>query len=102
MKLKRLAALATLSAMVTAGTVFGAVSSASAAPTNCTITYGGNWAQSLCTGGTGEHRIHMVQQHFLPGVGPIACYGNWAPVGSVSSLQCSYHTITSVWISTRG
>ena len=98
---KRLATTITLSALLTAGTLIGTASGASAVPTNCTVTYGSNWAQSLCTGGTGEHRVSMLQQHFMPGAGAIICQGNWAPVGSASYTGCAYHTIVNVWVDTR-
>ncbi|HEX6683374.1 MAG TPA: hypothetical protein VF062_11290 [Candidatus Limnocylindrales bacterium] len=101
MNARRLATLATLSTVITAGTVAGTASSAAATPTNCTITYGSNWAQSLCTAGTGEHQVAMLQQHFMPG-NPILCVGNWAPVGAVSYTGCAHHTIVRVWINTRG
>ncbi len=102
MRASRLATLVPLIIAMTVATVAGTAAVASAAPTNCTVTYGSNWAQSLCTGGTGEHRVHMLQQHFMPGVGPIICVGPWAPVGAVSSTPCGYHTIVNVWYSTRG
>jgi hypothetical protein len=102
MKGRRLATLLSLTAVLTASSVIGTASGAAAVPTNCTVTYGSNWAQSLCTAGTGEHRIHMLQQHFMPGVGPIICVGPWAPVGAVSYTGCGYHTIVNVWYSTRG
>jgi hypothetical protein len=102
MKAKRLATALSLSALMTAASLAGVASSASAAPTGCTLTYGSNWAQSSCTAGTGEHRVHMLQQHFMPGVGPIACAGPWAPVGSPSYTTCAHHTIVNIWISTRG
>lgn len=91
-----------LSALVTAATVAGTASSAMATPTNCTVTYGSNWAQSLCTGGTGQHRVHMLQRHFMPGAGGIICVGPWANVGAVSYTPCANHEIVNVWYSTQG
>jgi hypothetical protein len=102
MRAKRWAAAAAMSMVVTAATLAGTASGAFATPTNCTVTYGSNWAQSLCTGGTGQHRVHMLQQHFMPGVGPILCVGPWAAVGSVSYTPCGYHTIVNVWYTTQG
>jgi hypothetical protein len=102
MKAQKLAAFASLACVLTAATVFGAASAASSVPTGCTLTYGSNWAQSVCTGGTGEHQVAMLQQHFMPGAGPIICIGNWAPVGGVSYTGCAYHTIVNVWINRRG
>ncbi|MEV4134127.1 hypothetical protein AB0J72_18395 [Dactylosporangium sp. NPDC049742] len=97
----RLATAVTLSALLTAGTLAATGAAASAAPTDCTVTYGSNWAQSLCTGGAGEHRVSMLQQHFMPGAGGIICQGNWAPVGAVSYTSCASHTIVRVWVDTR-
>jgi hypothetical protein len=97
----RFTVAATLSALLTAGTLAATTGAASAAPTNCTVTYGSNWAQSLCTGGTGEHRVSMLQQHFMPGAGGIICQGNWAAVGAVSFTNCANHTIVNVWVDTR-
>lgn len=102
MKIRRLVTFASLAVLTSAASVFGVASSASAVPTNCTLTYGSNWAQSICTGGTGQHQANMLQQHFMPGVGMIACPGNWAAVGQVSYAPCAYHTIVNVWINTRG
>src|SRR5215470_2830606 len=102
MKVRRLATFASLATVTIAAGVFGVASSASAVPTNCTLTYGSNWAQSICTGGTGEHQVNMLQRHFLPEVGLIACPGNWAPVGQISFTRCANHTIVNVWINTRG
>lgn len=102
MKLRKAATCASLSLLMTVGTVAATASAASAAPTDCTVTYGANWAQSICTGGTGEHQVNMLQRHFMPGVGYIACPGNWAAVGQVSYASCANHTIVNVWVDTRG
>ncbi|MBB5868224.1 hypothetical protein F4553_001603 [Allocatelliglobosispora scoriae] len=102
MKATRFATLLSLCAVVTAGTIAGTATGAAAAPTGCTITYGSNWAQSICTGGTGQHRINMLQQHFMPGAGGIICNGNWAEVGQISYTPCANHTIVNVWITTQG
>jgi hypothetical protein len=97
----RLAGTVALSALVAAGALLGTASAATAAPTGCSVSFGSNFAQSQCTGGTGEHRVVMQQQHFLPGVGPILCVGPWVPVGSVSFTNCANHTIVSVRVDTR-
>jgi len=101
MRTGRIATMVALGTLVTAGTLVGTASGASAHPTNCTVTYGSNWAQSLCTGGNGEHQVNMVQRHFMPGAGGIACPGPWAPVGSVSYTPCANHTIVNVWVNLR-
>ncbi|GAA1636583.1 hypothetical protein ACFQY4_19420 [Catellatospora bangladeshensis] len=102
MNLRRVATYASLSVLTAVGSVVATGSAASAAPTGCTVTYGSNWAQSICTGGTGEHQVNMLQKHFMPGVGYIACPGNWAAVGQVSYAACANHTIVDVWVNTRG
>ncbi|MFI0482769.1 hypothetical protein [Actinomadura sp. 9N215] len=90
----------TVLATMTAALV-GTASSASATPTDCTTVNGGNFAESRCTGGTGEHRVVMVQQHFNPAVGLIACEGPWVPVGSVSRTLCASQQVISVSVQTR-
>jgi hypothetical protein len=69
---------------------------AAAIPTDCTI-FGGSTPttkfNSLCTGGTGEHRIRVVVQHFNPAIGRIVCEGPWVSVGAVSSTGCPPHTL---------
>ncbi len=99
---RRLATLASLATLVTAATVAATASSAAAAPTGCTVTNGYNWAQSLCTGGTGEHQAYMLQKHIMPEIGYIPCPGNWAPVGQYSYAQCASHQIVLVTVYTRG
>lgn len=101
MTVRKWTSMVSLGALVLTGTLLGTPSPASASPTNCTITNGSNWAQSLCTGGTGEHRIVMIQRHFLPEVGLIPCLGEWAPVGSVSYTRCANHTIVSIRVDLR-
>ena len=102
MKARRLVTAVALSAALIPAGVVALQTAAAAAPTDCTLTYGSNWAQSLCTGGTGPHQIHMIQRHFLPEVGLIPCVGPWANVGQVSYTQCANHTIVSVYITTQG
>jgi hypothetical protein len=98
---RRLTAVVSLTMLTTAVAVVGTVSTAQAMPANCTTVNGGTYAQSLCTSGVGEHRVIMVQQHFMPGAGPIVCEGPWAPVGSVSHTNCAPHTVVSVRVEIR-
>ncbi|MFI0366276.1 hypothetical protein ACH35V_00270 [Actinomadura sp. 1N219] len=94
-------ALVSFTVLATATALVGTASSASAAPTGCSVVNGGNFAESTCTGGTGEHRAIMRQQHFNPAVGVIACEGPWVPVGAVSRAPCSSHPVISVAVETR-
>ncbi|MEV0383983.1 hypothetical protein [Nonomuraea sp. NPDC050643] len=91
-------------ALLTTVLLIAAAPSALAAPTGCgyQISTGERWATSLCTGGTGEHRIRVLQRHFLPEVGLIPIEGPWQPVGTVSYTGISPHTTVSVWVETRG
>jgi len=98
---RSLTAMASLTFLATVGVVVGTASAAQAMPSNCTTVNGGTYAESLCTSGLGEHRVIMVQQHFMPGAGQIVCEGPWAPVGSISRTSCAPHTVISVRVETR-
>jgi hypothetical protein len=89
---------------LTAGLVVAAAPNALAAPTDCSyqLNTSERWASSYCASGTGEHRIHVMQRHFLPEVGLIPIEGPWAPAGSTSFTTISPHTTINVWIETRG
>ncbi|MBT2229313.1 hypothetical protein [Nonomuraea sp. NEAU-A123] len=91
-------------ATLTTGMVFGTAPSAFAAPSDCSyqLNTGERWASSYCASGTGEHRIHVLQRHFLPEVGLIPIEGPWVPAGQTSFTGISPHTTISVWIDTRG
>ncbi|MDF5757270.1 hypothetical protein [Spongiactinospora sp. TRM90649] len=85
-----------------AGALIGGATSASAAPTGCSYQIGGMQASSYCASGTGEHRIHVLQRHFLPEVGLIPIEGPWVPAGQTSLTRITAHTTVAVWIDTRG
>ncbi|MFI7133968.1 hypothetical protein ACIBQ1_50415 [Nonomuraea sp. NPDC050153] len=91
-------------ALLTAALVLGPVPAAHASPTGCTsqLNTQDRWATSLCTSGTGEHRIRVLQRHFLPEVGLIPIEGPWQPVGTVSYTGITPHTTVSFWVETRG
>jgi len=97
----RWAAFVSLAVLATSAAVVGTASSASANPTNCTTVNGGNFAESRCTEGTGDHRVIMRQRHFNPEVGTIACEGPWVPAGTVSRAACGYQEVISVTVETR-
>ena len=96
----RWAAFVSLAVLATSAALVGTASSASANPTNCTTVNGGNFAESRCTEGTGDHRVVMRQQHFNPEVGTIACEGPWVPAGTVSRAACGYQQVISVTVET--
>lgn len=77
---------------------------AAAIPSDCTI-FGGSTPttrfNSLCAGGTGEHRIRVVVQHFNPAVGRIVCEGPWVPVGATSSTGCPPHQLIEQTVDKR-
>ena len=104
MRATRLAAACGLVSVVTAGTVLGLAPDALATPSDCSIIFNDNprTVSSLCTSGTGEHRIHMILKHFDPSVGTIPVEGPWAPVGSLSTTGYPPHQIISKWIELRG
>jgi hypothetical protein len=83
-------------AVATAATVLFTATNASATPGNCTISYGnGSTAASLCTTGTGMHRIDLVI--FQANAGENAVEGNWAPVGQYSRVNTSWE-ILQAWV----
>ncbi|WP_113700848.1 hypothetical protein [Nonomuraea lactucae] len=94
------AATVTLAAAFVLGTAPGAM----AAPTECSyqLNTQDRWATSYCASGTGEHRIRVMQKHFLPEIGLIPIEGPWVPAGSTSFARISPHQTISVWVETRG
>lgn len=96
MRSKRRAAGAAVVAVAAIGATLFTATNASATPGNCTISYGnGSTAASLCTTGTGSHRIDLVI--FLPGDGENAVEGNWAAVGQYSRVNTSWE-IVNAWV----
>jgi hypothetical protein len=104
MSTRRWIAAASATTMLVAALVAGTASSAQAAPTNCStqVNTQQRWATSFCSSGTGEHRVRVLQRHFLPEVGLIPIEGPWVPAGSVSYTNISAHTLVNVWVETRG
>ena len=96
------ASMVLLSMLMTAGTLTVTASAASAAPTGCTTVNGGNFAESLCTDGIGQHRVVMVQRHFFfPDVPDIRCEGPWMPVGLTSQIDCGFQDVIALTVQTR-
>lgn len=96
MRSKRRAVSAAVIAVAAAGTMLATAGSANATPSNCTISYGGiATAESLCTSGTGHHRIDLVI--FQANAGENAVEGNWAAVGQYSTVNTSWE-ILNAWV----
>lgn len=92
-------------AMAAVGAMLTSAPSAQAAPTNCTVSYGsgaGSTISSLCTGGTGHHRIHAVLNALDPRLPQRIVLGDWAPVGqaSVAANPWGPGYIQSIWSET--
>jgi hypothetical protein len=98
---RSLTAIVSLTMLATAVAVVGTASSAFALPTNCSTTVGAGYADSLCTGGTGEHRVALTQRSHNPMTGYFTCHGPWVPVGTVSRTTCAQHIIISARSETR-
>lgn len=105
MRVKKRAASAFVITLVTAGALVATAPSAMAVPSDCSIIFstsgGRNFVSSLCTTGTGQHRIHMTLQHFDPSVGRIPIVGDWANVGQYSTSGYPPHQIIDKWIELR-
>jgi hypothetical protein len=98
---RSLTAIVLLTMLATAVAVVGTTSSAAALPTNCTTTLGPDYADSLCPGGTREHRVSLYQKSYNPMTGYFTCEGPWVPVGTVSRTTCVHHIVQAVYYQTR-
>jgi hypothetical protein len=99
---KKWAGMVLLSMLVTSGTLAVTASAASATPAECTTVNGGNFAESFCTDGIGQHRVVMVQRHFLyPDVPDLHCVGPWMPVGLTSQIDCASEQVIALTVQTR-
>ncbi|WP_335936441.1 hypothetical protein [Streptomyces sp. PTD5-9] len=96
---KRGVAGAVAVAAATAGLMLATAPAAQAAPGNCTVS-SGSTLSSLCTTGTGQHRIHAVLNPLDPRLPQRIILGNWAPVGqtSVASNPWGQEYVVSVWV----
>lgn len=102
MNVKRWVAAASTISLLAAGFVTGTATGALAAPTGCGYQISGLTASGFCSSGTGEHRIFVMQRHFLPEIGQIPIYGPWQPAGVASTTGITPHTILYVQVQTRG
>ncbi|WP_405708703.1 MULTISPECIES: hypothetical protein [unclassified Streptomyces] len=96
---KRGVAGAVAFAAATAGMMLAMAPAAQAAPGDCTISSGSSSLSSLCTTGTGQHRIHAVLNPLDPRLPQRIILGNWAPVGqtSVASNPWGAGYVASAW-----
>jgi hypothetical protein len=101
--MRRWTSIAALAATATTGIVLGTGGPALALPGDCTSAASNvtRIATSFCATGTGEHRIFVLQKHFLAEVGYIPIYGDWAPVGATSTAQITPHTIVYFQVERR-
>ncbi|MEU8700387.1 hypothetical protein AB0C61_22510 [Streptomyces sp. NPDC048680] len=85
-------------AAAAAGIMLAAAPAAQAAPGNCTISSGSSLS-SLCTSGSGQHRIHAVLNPLDPRLPQRVILGNWAPVGqaSVASNPWGASYVVNAW-----
>ncbi|GGS64124.1 hypothetical protein GCM10010156_23990 [Planobispora rosea] len=101
MNVRRWTTLVSATALAATALVTGTATAASAAPTDCSHQVSGLQASSYCATGTGEHRIRVLQRHFLPEVGLIPIIGPWQPAGTASVTGITPHQIVSIWVETR-
>ncbi|MFD0340197.1 hypothetical protein ACFVH0_16155 [Streptomyces sp. NPDC127117] len=97
---KRGVAGAVAVAAATAGMMLATAPAAQAAPGGCTTSSASSSLSSLCTSGTGQHRIHAVLNPLDPRLPQRIILGNWAPVGqtSVASNPWGAGYVVSVWV----
>ncbi|WP_053913208.1 hypothetical protein [Streptomyces sp. TP-A0875] len=96
---KRCAAGAAALATASAGLLLLTAPTAQALPDNCTIS-SGSTLSSLCTGGTGQHRIRAVLNAPDPRLPQRIVLGDWAPVGqaSVAANPWGPGSVAGVWV----
>ncbi|MFF9347008.1 hypothetical protein [Streptomyces sp. NPDC014734] len=96
---KRGVAGAVAVAAAAAGMTLAMAPAAQAAPGDCTISSGSSLS-SLCTSGTGQHRIHAVLNPLDPRLPQRIILGDWAPVGqtSVASNPWGAGYVVNVWV----
>ncbi|MEU8505116.1 hypothetical protein AB0C40_10395 [Streptomyces brevispora] len=73
-------------AAAAAGMMLATAPAAQAVPGDCTISSGSSLS-SLCTSGTGQHRIHAVLNPLDPRLPQRIILGDWAPVGQASVVS---------------
>ncbi|MFE6668698.1 hypothetical protein ACFVFH_34690 [Streptomyces sp. NPDC057697] len=87
-------------AAATAGMLLATAPAAQAAPGDCTVSSGSSSLSSVCTSGTGQHRVHAVLNPLDPRLPQRIILGNWAPVGqtSVASNPWGAGYVANVWV----
>lgn len=98
--MKRSVIALSLTAALTTAISAGAATPAAAAPSDCSYNVSGYTASSLCTTGTGEHRVKVLQRHLQYG-DAILIEGPWKPVGETSTVNLTPHRTERVWVETR-
>ncbi|MBG0829245.1 hypothetical protein HS041_15865 [Planomonospora sp. ID67723] len=101
MNARKRAAVVSAAAFLTTAMVTATAPGASAAPTDCSYQVSGRQASSYCATGAGEHRIRVLQRHFLPEIGLIPIIGPWQPAGTASVTGITPHQIVDIWVETR-
>ncbi|TCO59500.1 hypothetical protein [Actinocrispum wychmicini] len=85
-------------AVATAGILVATATNALATPGNCAVTFpSANYVSSLCTTGTGHHRVHMILDSSNPEAGRTAVMGDWASVGQYSTARYPSWNIVTYW-----
>ncbi|MFF2014096.1 hypothetical protein ACFVWY_34225 [Streptomyces sp. NPDC058195] len=97
---QRVVAGAVALAAATAGMMLATAPAAQAAPGTCTTASGSSSLSSLCTSGTGQHRVHAVLNPLDPRLPQRIILGNWAPVGqaSVASNPWGAGYVVNIWV----
>ncbi|MGW1230312.1 hypothetical protein [Streptomyces sp. NPDC001478] len=96
---RRVAGLAAFAAAV-AGTTLALAPAAQAAPGTCTVSSTSGAVSSLCTSGTGLHRVHAVLNPLDPRLPQRIVLGNWAAVGQTSTAANPWGPsyVANVWV----
>ncbi|MFJ6015069.1 hypothetical protein [Streptomyces sp. NPDC092952] len=87
-------------AVAAAGLVLAVAPAAQAVPGDCTVSSGSGTLSSLCSSGTGLHRIHVVLNPLDPRLPQRIVLGDWAPVGQASVVSNPWGAgyVANVWV----
>ncbi|MFE6973223.1 hypothetical protein [Streptomyces sp. NPDC057682] len=96
---RRVTGLAAVAATA-AGMTLALAPAAHAAPGDCTVSSTSGSVSSLCTSGTGLHRIHAVLNPLDPRLPQRIVLGNWAAVGQTSTAANPWGPsyVANVWV----
>ncbi|WP_283135985.1 hypothetical protein [Rhizohabitans arisaemae] len=103
MGFKKLAAVLSVTALITGTTILGTASAAHAQPTGCSAQVGptGTTVTSHCSGGYGYHKVVVYVKHRIPWNDYIISEGPWRPVGEVSEAYLPPGPILYLFYSTH-